>query len=194
MSVMEKFLKAIEYKISGGSEFTWECFGPFARYLDCSDSEGSDGTFSVSAIFDSEDQTVYCIEAWDYINDREYRWVNPEFKEAYKNEAHDRDVSANESIDNREFIELDVLDDILEKTNALVNNVAYDERVRIEVDFSDEDLLKYMKAAHERDMTFNEFIADALQELIDEYKANPELAIARAKKFKERLYEDQGSV
>lgn len=38
----------------------------------------------------------------------------------------------------------------------------------IELDFSDEDLLQYMKLAHERDITFNKFIELALRRVIED--------------------------
>ncbi len=50
----------------------------------------------------------------------------------------------------------------------------YDTRVQITVDFSDEDLLKYMKLAHERDITFNEFVVQALTEAIRVRQTDPE--------------------
>jgi hypothetical protein len=34
------------------------------------------------------------------------------------------------------------------------------------VDFSDEELLTYMKMAHDRDMTFNQFVEEALRQAI----------------------------
>ncbi len=45
-----------------------------------------------------------------------------------------------------------------------------DGKESIEVDFSDEDLLQYMKLAHERDITFNKFIELALRKAIEEYE------------------------
>jgi hypothetical protein len=44
------------------------------------------------------------------------------------------------------------------------------------MDFSDEELLVYMKMAHERDMTFNEFVEQALRSAIDEYNHDPAAA------------------
>lgn len=38
----------------------------------------------------------------------------------------------------------------------------------IEVDFSDEELLQYMKLAHEQDITFNKFVEIALRRAIEE--------------------------
>jgi len=45
---------------------------------------------------------------------------------------------------------------------------ADDDRVDIEVDFTDEELLAYMKLAHEQDITFNQFVERAIRRFIDE--------------------------
>jgi hypothetical protein len=45
-----------------------------------------------------------------------------------------------------------------------------DGKESIEVDFSDEELLQYMKLAHERDITFNKFIELALRKAIEAHK------------------------
>jgi hypothetical protein len=42
-----------------------------------------------------------------------------------------------------------------------------------------------MKAAHERDITFNQFVEEALTDMIKEYERDPETVIARAQKWKE---------
>jgi len=41
-------------------------------------------------------------------------------------------------------------------------------RAEIEVDFTDEELLTYMKRAHELDITFNQFVEQVLQQFLDE--------------------------
>jgi len=43
-----------------------------------------------------------------------------------------------------------------------------DGKESIDVDFSDEELLLYMRLAHEKDITFNKFIELALRKVIDE--------------------------
>lgn len=48
-------------------------------------------------------------------------------------------------------------------------NTETDGKESVEVDFSDEELLTYMKIAHERDITFNKFIELALRKAIDEH-------------------------
>ena len=55
--------------------------------------------------------------------------------------------------------------------------------------FSDEDLLQYMKLAHERDITFNQFIEEALRHAIEEVKAG-RLTREDAQKFLEEKEEE----
>lgn len=45
----------------------------------------------------------------------------------------------------------------------------------IEVDFSDEELLQYMRLAHEQDITFNRFVENALRVAIDAAEIEDEL-------------------
>jgi collagenase-like PrtC family protease len=64
-------------------------------------------------------------------------------------------------------------EDWLEKARAIFAGEEYDTRVSIPVDFSDDELLKYMTMAHERDMTFNQFIEEALREAMKDFESNP---------------------
>lgn len=167
MTHLEDFIKAVEYKITGGSEYTWPCFGDNARYLDCADNEGVNGTYSISAVFDSQTQQVYIIEAWDYKNDREYRWIDPDYVNEHNAYSKKMKVDIRESLDGRNYIDLELLDDILEKINALVNGLEYDERIKVPVNLSDDTLYDLMKLAHEEDITFNQLVNNLLQQAID---------------------------
>jgi hypothetical protein len=182
MITLKEFIEAIDYKITEGSEYTWNCFGDNARYLDAHGPELNED-YSISAVFDCKDQTVYTVEAWDYRNGREYRWINPEYQKAYRKACKKNDVDFNESFDGNKYIDLDVAEDILEKINALVNNRAYDDRIKVPVDFSDEELLQYMKLAHEMDITFNELVERAIKSAIEEFERNPEDFKNKAKEF-----------
>ena len=183
MITLKNYLEAIDFKITEGSDFGWKCYGSDARYLDC---QGSDlnKDYSISAVFDSKTQRVYAMEAWDYRNDREYRWIDPEFRKAHREECKKHNVIVDESFDDHEYIEIEVPEDILDKISAIVNNKSYDTRVKVPIDFSDEDLLQYMKIAHERDITFNQLVEEALREAIKEFEENPELFRQKAERFK----------
>ena len=193
MITLEDFVKAIGYKITGGSDYCWDCFGPNARYLDSADKEGYGGAYSINAVFDSVDQTVFVVEAWDYVNHREYRWINPDYRKALKKEFKKKEIDFKESLDGNRYIDLEVAEDMLEKISAIVAGEEYDTRVKVPVDFTDEELLQYMKMAHERDMTFNEFVEEALRHAIDEFEAG-RLTKADAQRFIRERDEDNSSV
>ena len=169
MITLKDYLEAIDYRITGGSEYQWKCFGDNARYLD-SDSPVLN-EYSVSCVFDSVDQTVYSIEAWDYDNDRVYRWIHPAYVKKHMKACAKHDVDVYSASDTMNYTDLDVAADILEKARAIVLQEEYDTRVMVSVDFTDEDLLQYMKLAHSMDITFNELVEQALENAIGEIKA-----------------------
>lgn len=172
MITLKDFMEAVDYRITEGSAYGWQCFGPNAYCLDSWNGEQDGHTISI--IFDTRDQTVYQVMAYDYAHDRAYRMTNPDFKSDFDRECEDRDIldMAWELDDGTpvKYMDLDVEEDFLEKARAIVNEEDYDTRVRIPVDFTDEELLTYMKMAHDRDMTFNQFVEEALKAAIDEFK------------------------
>lgn len=160
---IKQWMEAINYRVSGGSAYQWACYGDNAQFMDCEDE---DGQASASVIFDRKTQEVYEASAYDYNTNKAYRWINPDYVEMQELEARSRGVSGKQAWDDVDYIDLDVIADILEKTTAIMAGVEYDDRVQMSVEFTDEEALRYMKAAHELDMTFNEFIEQALRHAI----------------------------
>lgn len=177
MITLKDFMEAVDYRITEGSAYQWQCFGPDAYCLDSwnGDQEGH----TVSIIFDTRTQEVYQAMAYDYSRDRAYRMTNPDYKSDFDAECKDREIidQAWELDDGTpiNYVDLEVEDDFLEKVHAIVNDEDYDTRVQVPVEFTDDELLVYMKMAHERDMTFNEFVEMALRAAIDEIKLREEL-------------------
>jgi hypothetical protein len=126
----------------------------------------------------------------DYTNDRAYRMIVENKKEKHRKEAEDRTVNLNEAWDSVDYVDLDVDDDFIQKALAIRAGEKYDTRVQIPVDFSDEELLQYMKLAHERDMTFNELVEEALRHTIAEVNAG-RLTKEDAQKWLEEQDEDK---
>ena len=163
---MKEWMELIDYKITEGSNYGWSCYGSNAYTLDNWNGVHGPGGYSFSIVFDTVTQTVYQVSAYDYTNNRAYRMINPDYVEQHRKEAKDRDVLANQAWDDVDYVDLEVDDDFIQKCLAIRAGEEYDTRVQITVDFSDEDLLQYMKLAHERDMTFNEFVEEALRQAI----------------------------
>ncbi len=171
MITIKEWMELTGYKITEGSDYGWCCYGPNSYTLDSWNGVHGTGGYSFSIIFSTKSQKVYEVSVCDYTNNRAYRMINPKFVAKHRKEAEARSVSPNEAWDEVDYIDLDIDDDFIQKALAIRAGEPYDTRVQVEVDFSDEDLLQYMKLAHERDMTFNEFVEEALRFAIEEVKA-----------------------
>jgi hypothetical protein len=110
--------------------------------------------------------------------------IAPEFRQAHQDEAKGRDSWMNEAWEGVDYTDLETEEDWLEKSTAIEAGKDYDTRVSIPVDFSDEELLKYMKLAHDRDMTFNQFVEEALRQAIEEHKRDPEGMMTKVDQWK----------
>jgi hypothetical protein len=93
--------------------------------------------------------------------------INPDFQKKNKKEAKRRDIDKKNAWDDVDYVDLEVDDDFIQKCLAIKAGEDYDTRVSVPMDFSDEELLQYMKLAHEQDITFNQLVERALREAID---------------------------
>ena len=171
MITMKEWMELVDYKITEGGDYGWSCYGSNSYQLSSWNGVNGPGGYSFNIVFSTKSQRVYEVEVCDYTNDRAYRIINPEYKKKHDKEAKSRGVNLNEAWDDVEYVDLDVDDDFIQKCLAIKAGEDYDTRVQVPVDFSDEDLLKYMKMPHDRDMTFNEFVEEALRHVLEEVKA-----------------------
>ena len=172
MITIKDFMEVTNYRITEGSDYQWQCFGYNAYCLDS--WNGSHNGHTVSIIFDTKNQEVYQAMAYDYARNHAYRMTNPDYKESFDAEFKDRDILDMAWEDDQgnaiKYIDLDVKEDFLEKARAIVNGDDYDTRVQVPVEFTDEELFRYMKFAHEKDMTFNQLVEEAIRAAIEEHK------------------------
>jgi len=172
MISMQEWMKLVDYKITEGSDYGWTCYGPNSYMLDSWNGvHGKDG-YTFSIIFSTKSQKVYEVNMCDYTNDRAYRMINPDYAEKHRKEAESKSVIGNNAWDDVNYVDLEVDDDFIQKALAIRAGENYDTRVKVPVDFSDEELLQYMKLAHERDMTFNQFVEQALRDALNEYQSS----------------------
>lgn len=171
MITMKEWMELVDYKITEGGDYGWSCYGPNAYTLDSWNGVHGTGGYSFSIVFSTKTQKVYEVSVCDYTNTRAYRMINTKNVEKHSKEALARDVNLNEAWDECDYVDLDVDDDFIQKCLAIRAGEDYDTRISVPVDFSDEELLQYMKLAHERDMTFNEFVEEALRHVISEFEA-----------------------
>jgi hypothetical protein len=166
MITIKEFMEVIEYKINDGSEYQWHCYGHNAYHI------GHDNIktgVSINIVFDTVDQTVYEMQAWDGANGREYRWINPAYATAHDNECLERHVSLHTSCDERNFINLEAEEDILEKAAAIFKGIDYDDRIIVKLNLTEEEECSLMRMAHDKDMSLNKFVEYILKEEMRKY-------------------------
>ena len=165
MITLKEWMEIVDYRITEGSDYCWHCYGNDVHMLDSWNGE-QDG-YSFTVIFDTKTQVVYEVQAHDYVHNRAYRMINPDFQKKNKKEAKRRDIDKNNAWDDVNYVDIEVDDDFFQKCLAIKAGEDYDTRVSVPMDFSDEELLQYMKLAHEQDITFNQLVEQALREAID---------------------------
>lgn len=184
MVTLQQYFELVNYRITEGSDYGWNCYGPKAHMLSAWNGVHGDGGWSTNVIFDTDFQTVYEVEICDYTNNRAYRMINPDYKSQHDEESHDRGELGNQAWDDVAYIDLDVVEDFLEKARAIISGEAYDTRVQIEVDLDDDIMFKMMQLAHERDITFNQLVEIALKEAIDAHDMLNDIPVKKSKKKK----------
>lgn len=183
-------MEVVDYRVTEGSDYTWHCFGIDANPYSLSAWNNDYKGWSFNIVFDTKTQEVYIVEACDYKHNRAYRLFNPAWKDAYFKYAENHNSEYRDMAwDDVDFVDLETDEDWLAKAYAIVEGEDYDTRVQVPVDFSDEELFKYMKMAHERDITLNQLIEEALKSAIEDYDRDPEGAKARAQKWKKDYYD-----
>ncbi len=164
MITLKQWMETSNYRISEGSEYGWECYGPNAYRLDA--WNGSQDGHSHSIVFDTKTQEVYEVTSYDYRNNRAYRLMNPEFIKKYKKEAKRRMIDEKEAWDDVNYVDLETEEDYIQKAQAIEAGEDYDTRVQIPLTLDREQMFDLMAMAHERDITLNEMVEVVLRQEI----------------------------
>jgi hypothetical protein len=158
--------ESLDHRISGGSDYGWQCYGANARFLDY-ESVYATG----SCVFDTLTQGIYEVHV-EFVNleKRPYRWLNPNTKDVMYAEAAYREIDADQAWDDIKWIDLETEEDFLEKASAIFKGETFDDRVSVPLNLNDEELFAMMKLAHEKDITLNQLMVEILQAAIDSNK------------------------
>lgn len=163
---LSKVNEALSHRITGGSEYQWDCYGFDVRFLDY-ESDYAHAT----VIFDTQNQTVY--EATVNSKDesiKPYRWLNPDSKNKYFTECREREINPTVAWDDVKWVDLETVEDFLDKASAMFNGEGFDERVQVPLDLDRDELFRLMEMAHERDITLNQLVEEILQKVIDNHR------------------------
>jgi len=165
MSVMERWMKAVDYRITEGSEHMYNCY----EHGYCLDSwSGTQDGYSFTIVFSTKSPTVYELQAHDYANGRAYRWQAEEHREAYEAECRANGSDPKNAWDDLNYVDLETLDDYFQKVEGIKSGMPYDTRVSVPIDLPDSDLFQLMKLAHEEDITLNQMVERLLMRAIEQ--------------------------
>jgi len=169
MITMKEWMELVGYRITEGSAYGWQCYGSDTYMLDSWNGDHDGHSFTI--IFDTKDQTVYEVQAHDYVHQRAYRMINPDFAKKHRKESKRRDVSKDNAWDDVDYVDLDVDDDFMQKALAIAAGEDYDTSVMMTLDLPDDLLLSAAMEAHKQNITLNDYINKALAEMVEVYKA-----------------------
>ena len=184
MITMKEWMELVDYKITEGSDYGWQCYGPNAYCLDSWNGVHGKGGYSFSIVFSTKTQKVYEVSMCDYTNDRAYRMINPSKIEKHRKEAESKSVLANQAWDDVDYVDLEVDDDFFQKALAIQAGEDYDTNISVPIDLPDDLLMFAFKCAHEENMTFNDWMNKMLRGFIDKVEAG-EYTKEDAQKFLE---------
>jgi hypothetical protein len=166
MITVKEWMELVDYRITEGSDYQWGCYGHDAHMLDSWNGEQDGHSFTI--IFDTKNQTVYEAQAHDYVHNRAYRMINPDFKKKLKKEAKRRDVDKDMAWDDVNYTDLEVDDDFIQKCLAIREGDDYDTRVSVPLELGNDEMFELMKMAHEQDLTLNQLVEQLLRRVIEE--------------------------
>ena len=166
---LKDYMEVVDYQVDEPWKYCWDCYGTTAFGLDAgSFDDYKDREYTISLVFDLVDQTVYEMTAYDYDNDRAYRYINPDYVEAHNAEAERKGLDANRAWENTDYVTLEMPEDIIEKARAIARGEEYDTRVTIGLDLEESEIFHLMTLAHENDMSLNDFVENVVREFISE--------------------------
>ena len=172
MITMKEWMELVGYRITEGAPYGWQCYGSNAYCLDSWNGEHDGHSFTI--IFDSKDQTVYEVQAHDYLHQRAYRMINENFFKKMKKEAKHRNVDKDQAWEHDDgtplnYVDLDVDDDFIQKCLSIAAGEDYDTRVQVPLDLDKETMYELMQQAHAQDITLNQLVERILIDVIDRH-------------------------
>ena len=183
MITMQQWMELVDYKITEGSDYCWDCYGPNAYCLDSWNGVHGKGGYSFTIIFSTKTQKVYEISICDYTNDRAYSMIAENKRDKHREESIARGINLNEAWDDIEYVELDVDEDFIEKAQAIKAGKDYDTSVMMNLELPHDIIVQAALAAHKKDITLNDYINLALTNLVNKIKSG-EVTKETAKQLK----------
>ena len=116
---LKDYFNSVGYKITGGSEYLWVCYGKDAFALDADKKSRGKYIFSTGIIFDTKKSTVYEMNSWDYKKKIIYRWVHPRYHKKYLKENKEKGFNPFKNEEGYQILEVSATKILLETKNVM---------------------------------------------------------------------------
>jgi len=160
---LNEVMAAFNYQVTSSSDYQWNCW-PDCKFMDF-ESEHADIGIVFNVITLEVYEATVCIKNEQTVGP--FRWLNPAFMEALKEESNDRQLDSDIAWDDVKWVDLDLEEDFFEKAVAMFNGEEFDERIQMPIDIDDETFNLLAREAHRRDITFNQLCMEAVQDLMN---------------------------
>lgn len=167
MITLKEWLEIVDYKITEGGDYGWQCYGPNSFCLDSWNGVHGKGGYSFSIVFSTKTQKIYEVSVCDYTNNRAYRMIAEDKRKKHSKEAKTLGVNLNQAWDDVDYVDLEVDDDFIQKCLAIKSGEDYDTNVSVPLGLPDDLLMFAFKCAHAENMTFNDWMNKMLKTFID---------------------------
>lgn len=161
--MLNNYLDAIKNNITNIETYNWDCYGDNCKIFD----SYIEKRYECNAVVALPSGELRELTFHDFVKSKSYRWIDPDYKDVYNSEASSLGVNPNEAWDDVLYCEVELVEDILEKMTAVNEGREYDPRITIPVNMTNEEFMQIAKAAHQLDITINEFIHRALVEALE---------------------------
>lgn len=140
-----------------------KCFGDLVAFFEYYKED----KHSITAVVDLFSYEVLQIDVIDFKNSEYYRWTDEKYVEDFESEMKEKDIDPYRFHDFVFFWKVYDEPDILQKAQGVYTETDYDEGVSIPLEVDDETLFILMKEAHEKDITFNQYIGEVILKACD---------------------------
>jgi hypothetical protein len=158
MTKFDSFLKTCDYQLTESNKFGWSCW-PKAWIYTAENDYGR-----VEAVANAADDVIYEVTAYTHKDEKPYRWLNPQFMADFKSECTQRRISVGEAWNSVVYADTESFQDILDKAFAIFHGLNFDEKLVISLDVSTAQLLTLALAAHEKEVSLNDFIIQVVKD------------------------------
>jgi len=158
---LHDFFTLFDYKVTEGSDFCWNCFGPNSRFIELKYND-----IGGCVVFSKLNQEIFQAEVYDEAKNIAYRWMPPQAKIDYFAECEKRNVPKMEAWDGCEFVNVDSVSEFSGIVKSLIEGKDPEDDLEVELDLPHNVIVFLALEAHKRNITLNEMINIVLRDML----------------------------